>query len=75
MLPVDVHVEGAGMSNEAAIFVDTPTMSAPTSPRRVEPVDVTFTTVGTEGHTGPTRIGAHYNGMQLEVKVTLVEGH
>ena len=74
-LPVDVHVEGAGMSSEAAIFADTPTTSAPTSPQRVEPVDVTFTTLGTEGHTGPTRIGAHYDGMRLEGKVTLVEGY
>ena len=74
-LPVNVHVEGAGVSSEAAIFVDTPTTSAPTSPRRVEPVDVTFTTVGTEGHTAPTKIGAHYNGMQLGGKVTLVEGY
>ena len=31
--PVDVHVEGAGVSSKAAIFVDTPTTSAPTSPR------------------------------------------
>ena len=38
-------------------------------------MDVTFTTVGIEGPTGPTRIGAHYDGMQLEGKVTLVEGY
>ena len=43
--------------------------------RRGEPVDVTFTTLGTEGHTGPLTIGAHYDGTQLEGKVTLIEGY
>ena len=43
--------------------------------RRVEPVDVTFTTLGTEGHNGPPTIGTHYDGPQLEGRVTLIEGY